>query len=96
MKIDCTTCPVRGRRCDGCVVTALWQLTGPLEDRPPDRDEAADGSPDRGMPLDVAEQRAVAVFVTAGLVARGQADALRAWPHLPRQPGFSGRAVQSA
>jgi hypothetical protein len=96
MEIDCTTCPVRGRRCDGCVVTALWQLTGPLEDRPPDHNDAAGGSPDRGMPLDVAEQRAVAVFVAAGLVSGWQADALRAWPRLPRQPGVSGRAVQSA
>jgi hypothetical protein len=25
MIVDCTTCPVRGQRCDGCVVTALFE-----------------------------------------------------------------------
>jgi hypothetical protein len=25
MIVDCTTCPVRGTRCDGCLVTALFQ-----------------------------------------------------------------------
>lgn len=29
MHVDCTTCPVRGLRCDGCMVTALLSLPVP-------------------------------------------------------------------
>jgi hypothetical protein len=29
MIVDCRTCPVRGRRCDGCLVTALYAAGSP-------------------------------------------------------------------
>lgn len=61
--VDCTTCPVRGVRCDDCMVTAMQP--------------AADGSPD-DLPLDRAERAAVAVFVAAGLVDAAEAATLRA------------------
>ncbi|HRW17866.1 MAG TPA: hypothetical protein P5181_03370 [Dermatophilaceae bacterium] len=58
MIVECSSCPVRGLRCDDCVVTALDGLAG--------------------MPLDAAEQHAVAAFVAAGLVDRHEAARLRA------------------
>ena len=58
MVMDCDTCPVRGLRCDDCVVTALGHL--------PVRSSSADGE----LPLDAAEQRAVDRFVAAGLCRR--------------------------
>jgi hypothetical protein len=60
MIVDCMTCPVRGRRCDGCLVTALF----------------APGSSE--LPLDAAENRAVAMFVGAGLVGAETAAELYA------------------
>lgn len=59
MIIDCMTCPVRGQRCDDCVVTVLsapglaWpelQLS-------------------TGLQLDAAENKVVSMFVGAGLVS---------------------------
>lgn len=40
MQIDCETCPVRRRRCDDCMVTALLQLA-PLEQRLDDEERRA-------------------------------------------------------
>lgn len=51
MIVDCVTCPVRGQRCDDCVVMALF----------------APGASE--LPLDSTENRAVAMFVRAGLVS---------------------------
>ena len=71
MIVDCVTCPVRGQRCDDCVVTALF----------------APGSAE--LPLDAAENRAVAMFVGAGLVSAQFAAGLRA----RREPWGAVRAV---
>ncbi len=56
MVMDCDTCPVRGVRCDDCIVTALGHVPVLV---------LADGE----LPLDAGEQRAVERFVAAGLVA---------------------------
>ena len=66
MIIDCTTCPVRGQRCDDCAVTVLLA---------PGSDGLA--SPTELL-LDAAEKRAVSMFVGAGLVGAGAAAGLRA------------------
>ena len=63
MVVDCDTCPVRGVRCDDCVVTALGQLPVHV---------LTDGE----LPLDRAERRAVSRFVAAGLVTAGEAHTL--------------------
>ena len=55
MIVDCDTCPVRGVRCDDCVVTALGQFPVVV---------LSEGE----LPLDAAERRAVDRFVAAGLV----------------------------
>ena len=55
MVVDCDRCPVRGTRCDDCVVTALASL--PVV-----------GLSEGELPLDAAERRAVDRFVTAGLL----------------------------
>jgi len=75
MIIDCTTCPVRGQRCDDCAVTVLLA-------------PASDGlaSP-TGLLLDAAEKRAVSVFVGAGLVGAEAAAGLRARPDLAQRRG---------
>ncbi len=65
MILECSTCPVRGLRCEGCVVTALAAM--PVA-----------GSPGLGLALDGAEQRAVRAFVDAGLIERRYAGSLRA------------------
>lgn len=61
MIVDCITCPVRGQRCDDCVVTVL---INPTERALP---------PETASPptlfLDAAESEAVSVFVGAGLVS---------------------------
>jgi hypothetical protein len=63
MIVTCATCPVRGLRCDDCVVTALATISvGPPGSRP----------------LDPAERRAVGLFVAAGLVDGGYAASLTA------------------
>ena len=56
MVVDCDRCPVRGTRCDDCVVTALASL--PVV-------ELSDGD----LPLDAGERRAVDRFVRAGLLS---------------------------
>ena len=59
MVVECDTCPVRHVRCDDCLVTALQSLpVVPLL-------RLADGE----LPLQPAEERAVARFVAAGLVS---------------------------
>ena len=63
MVMDCDTCPVRGLRCDDCVVTALGHL--PVV-------ALSDGE----LLLDAAERRAVDRFVAAGLVSPEVADAV--------------------
>lgn len=63
MVVDCDTCPVRGVRCDDCVVTALRHLPVVV---------LGDGE----LPLDAAERRAVDRLVAAGLVPSDAAGAL--------------------
>ena len=63
MVMDCDTCPVRGLRCDDCVVTALGHLPVVV-------------LTDRELSLDMAERRAVDRFVAAGLVTADEANAL--------------------
>ncbi len=76
MIIECATCPVREQRCDDCVVTVLHGL--PVIPAQPS-----------GVPLDPAEQRAVAAFVAAGLLDRAHAGRLRA----QREPTRRASAV---
>lgn len=71
MIVDCMTCPVRGQRCEDCVVTSLL-TPGSVE-----------------LPLDAAENRAVALFVGAGLVSAQTAVGL----HARREPWGAIRAV---
>ncbi|MEP6650424.1 MAG: hypothetical protein ABJA74_11020 [Lapillicoccus sp.] len=72
MVVGCDTCPVRGVRCDDCVMTALGHLPVVV---------LCDGE----LPLDDAEWRAVDRFVAAGLVSPDVAGALVArrepWAH---------------
>lgn len=63
MVVDCDTCPVRGVRCDDCVVTALGQVPVVL---------LSEGE----LPLDATERRAVDRFVAAGLVTAEVAGTL--------------------
>jgi hypothetical protein len=63
MVMDCDTCPVRGLRCDDCVVTALGHLPVVV---------LTDGE----LALDAAEWRAVDRFVAAGLVSPDVAGSL--------------------
>jgi hypothetical protein len=63
MVMDCDTCPVRGVRCDDCVVTALGHLPVVL---------LGDGE----LALDAGEQWAVDRFVAAGLVSAETAGTL--------------------
>jgi hypothetical protein len=63
MIVTCATCPVRGLRCDDCVVTALATIGV---------------GPPGVHPLDPAERRAVGLFVAAGLVDGGYAASLTA------------------
>ena len=56
MIVDCDTCPVRGVRCDDCVVTALGHFPVVV---------LSEGE----LPLDATERRAVDRFVAAGLVS---------------------------
>ncbi|HEX2705141.1 MAG TPA: hypothetical protein VHM65_05225 [Candidatus Lustribacter sp.] len=76
MQIDCDRCPVRGTHCESCFVTALARL--PVLALDP-QDQA----------LDPAEQRAVDLFVAAGLVAADEAAGLRA----RREPWRQASAV---
>lgn len=63
MIVDCMTCPVRGKRCDDCVVTLL-RAPGSFEPLP-----MVDLGLSTELPLDAAEHRAVSLFVDAGLVS---------------------------
>jgi hypothetical protein len=63
MVVECDTCPVRGVRCDDCVVTVLGHLPVHV---------LTDGR----LPLDRTERRAVGRFVAAGLVTVEEANAL--------------------
>ncbi|MGV1009609.1 MAG: hypothetical protein ACOYBY_13505 [Dermatophilaceae bacterium] len=65
MIVECSTCPVRGQRCQDCLVTAMEAV--PVV-----------GSPGVGLALDAAERRAVGAFVEAGLIGGPYAAALRA------------------
>jgi len=72
MIVDCMSCPVRGQRCDTCVVTVLRgsgsaEYLGPPEQRT---------SPE--LQLDAAEHNVVSLFVVAGLVNAGALATLRA------------------
>ncbi len=71
MIIECDTCPVRGQRCDGCMVSALQALPTPTTN--PWTPQAASG-----LRLDAAERRAVQLLVDAGLVRSEQARSVRA------------------
>ena len=55
MKISCDTCPARGLRCDGCMMSVLAH---PVFATIPVRSES----------LDAEDQRVLNVFVDAGLV----------------------------
>jgi hypothetical protein len=72
MIVDCMTCPVRGQRCDGCVVTALRApgSAGHLS--------AAGLDLSAEVPLDAAESRVVSMFLGVGLVSAGAAARFRA------------------
>lgn len=84
MIVDCTTCPVRGQRCDDCAVMALGG-SGSAGHQISLRPQA---SPQLSLPtesqlradlqLDAAERRAVSLFVGAGLVNPGSVAVLRA------------------
>ena len=63
MVVDCDTCPVRGVRCDDCVVTVLGHV--PVQ-------VLTDGQ----LPLDRAERRVVSRFVAAGVVTADEANTL--------------------
>ena len=84
MAFDCETCPVRGRRCDDCVVATFLGLpTVPSRaaretSRPLSEPEGAPGPDRAGLEL-VAEERAtVRRLVAAGLLAPEDAAGLRA------------------
>ncbi|MBK8866774.1 MAG: hypothetical protein KBF43_04710 [Dermatophilaceae bacterium] len=74
MIVDCASCPMRGVRCDDCVVTVLSELrVGEYDFEDPDT------APEpRGLALDAAERLAVGSFVAAGLLSAGAARLLRA------------------
>lgn len=64
MIVDCQSCPVRGVRCDGCMVTELYAV-----------EPAATAT---AMDLDSSERAAVQVFLEAGLLASDATRGLRA------------------
>jgi hypothetical protein len=66
MIVDCTTCPVRGQRCDDCAVTVLL---GPGR---------AQNLASAELQLDAAESTVVSILVGAGLVNAAAAASLRA------------------
>lgn len=59
MHIDCQTCPVRERMCGDCMVTHLFSLEPP---------SARPARPEGEHTPDLAEQAALDMFVTLGLV----------------------------
>jgi hypothetical protein len=80
MVVDCDRCPVRGTRCDDCVVTALASLPVVV---------LSDGE----LPLDAGERWAVDRFVAAGLVPAEAAGTLVARPEPFTDTSVQDRAV---
>ena len=70
MIVDCTTCPVRGQRCDDCAITAL-RAHGSA-DYPSSWDLGLTAE----LQLDAAEKRVVSMFVDAGLLKPAAAATL--------------------
>jgi hypothetical protein len=66
MIIDCLTCPVRGQRCDECVVTVLAGAGPATHHRVSPGPELP-----AGLQLDAAENKVVSMLVGAGLVSPG-------------------------
>jgi hypothetical protein len=84
MIVDCMTCPVRGRLCDDCTVTALSGFR-PVEDLALPELCLSTGlalTPEVALTpelqLDAAEHSVVSMFVGAGLVNAGTVTRLRA------------------
>jgi len=79
MIVDCVTCPVRGRRCDSCVVTVLRE-PGSAERRLASPQQLASPQPlsSTELELDAAESSVVSMFVGVGLVNVGAVARLRA------------------
>lgn len=67
MIVECLTCPVRGHRCDDCVVTVLLG-PGLLAPGPAALTSPVERTLTTELLLDAAENRAVSMFVGAGLV----------------------------
>ncbi|MEP7193289.1 MAG: hypothetical protein ABI903_10525 [Actinomycetota bacterium] len=92
------TCPVRGRRCDDCAVTALIgsrpleYLASPDLCLSGELRSTTELAVTPELQLDAAEHRAVSIFVGAGLVNARAATRLRA-SRESRQPWASTRAV---
>lgn len=86
--IGCAGCPVRGVRCDGCLVTAMagipLHIAEPRQEPgggPPGHAVASPGGPvpvEVTYPLTAAEVATVGRFVAAGLVLPDDASGLRA------------------
>jgi hypothetical protein len=80
MILDCMTCPVRGQRCDDCVVTALC-APRPAEHLATAELRASTGrAPSVELSLDAAEHKVVSMFVGAGLVKAEAVARLHARP----------------
>ena len=77
MIVDCMTCPVRGQRCEECAITALrapgWAEHLASAELQPSTEHLS-----TELQLDAAENRAVSMFVGAGLVGAGAVGRLRA------------------
>jgi hypothetical protein len=78
MIVDCMTCPVRGHRCDDCVVTVLRVPGSAGYLVPPERRTSPEVQQRRDLELDAAERNVVSLFVGAGLVNAGALTTLRA------------------
>jgi hypothetical protein len=84
MIVDCMICPVRGRRCDDCAVTALsgsrpiTYLASPELRMSSELTSTSEHTSPPELQLDAAEHSAVSMFVGAGLVTAGTATRLRA------------------
>lgn len=96
MTVDCGTCPVRHRHCDGCMVAVLLssppprRLDGTDESNGTDLAPAApEGRHPEGMEPDAVERRALGALVRAGLVDEFEArtatavrDRVGRWAHV--------------
>lgn len=76
MIVDCMTCPVRGQGCHDCAVTVLLGMPDLTVTTGIPPVAAPESSTD--LPLDAAENKAVSMFVDAGLVTAAVASDLRA------------------